>query len=82
MSNLENLKKGYQDFATGNMEGVVFLWQPDIEWRSVPGMPYINAEGIYKGQRQLWVVFLHIFRVTSIILISKFQNLLMPEIKL
>jgi len=61
MSNLENLKKGYQDFATGNMEGVVSLWQPDIEWSANTGMPYISSDGIYKGAEAIVSgVFAHI----------------------
>jgi ketosteroid isomerase-like protein len=61
MNNLENLKNGYQDFATGNMEGVVSLWQQDIEWRTGTAMPYINADGIYKGAEAIvGGVFAHI----------------------
>ena len=61
MSNLEVLKKGYQYFAEGNMEGVMSTWQPDIVWNSCKGIPYINESGIYKGAKAIVEeVFAHI----------------------
>ena len=61
MNNLENLKKGYGDFASGNIDEVVALWQPNIEWRTGTGMPYINKEGFYKGAQAIVSgVFAHI----------------------
>lgn len=53
MSNLELLKQGYKDFAAGNVDAVVALWQPDIVWNNCKGTPYVNEEGIYKGAKAI-----------------------------
>lgn len=49
MGNLEVLKKGYQDFAAGNIEGVLSTWHKDIVWEECIGFPYVNDEGRYVG---------------------------------
>jgi len=49
MSNLEILKKGYQFFSEGNIEGVLELFHPEIEWNECKGFPYIKGDGISIG---------------------------------
>ena len=49
MTNVELVTQGYSDFATGNVEAVLAIWDPEIEWHESKGMPYVNGDGIYKG---------------------------------
>jgi uncharacterized protein len=49
MSNLEILKQGYRDFAAGNVEQVIAIWQPDIVWAQCTGFPFIEGDGIFVG---------------------------------
>ena len=49
MSNLEKLKQGYQDFATGNIEGVLSAWSKDIVWEQCIGLPMVKGDGKYVG---------------------------------
>nr|MBD3622321.1 nuclear transport factor 2 family protein [Sunxiuqinia sp.] len=51
MSNLEILKKGYQDFETGNIEGVLSSWHKDIVWEECAGFPYVSDDGKYVGSQ-------------------------------
>jgi len=51
MSNVELLKKGYQYFAEGNIEGVLTLLDPEIEWNECKGFPFIENEGTYIGHQ-------------------------------
>lgn len=51
MNNLELLKQGYKDFAAGNVEAVVAVWQPDIEWVECTGFPFVKGNGIYIGAK-------------------------------
>ena len=49
MSNLENLKQGYKNFAEGNMEAVLEMWAPDMVWEACHGLPYIKGDGVFEG---------------------------------
>ena len=49
MRNLETLKKGYQDFASGNIEGVLSAWSKDIVWEECMGLPFVKGDGKYVG---------------------------------
>jgi len=49
MDNLELVKKGYQDFAEGNVEAVLAVWDPEIEWHECQGMPFVKGDGTYIG---------------------------------
>ena len=51
MSNVDILKKGYQYFAEGNIEGVLSLFDPEIEWNECKGFPFIENEGTYIGHK-------------------------------
>ena len=50
MTNVEIVKRAYSDFTTGNVEAVLAVWDPEIEWHECKGMPFVNGDGIYKGQ--------------------------------
>jgi ketosteroid isomerase-like protein len=49
MTNVELVKQGYADFATGNIEAVLATWDPEIEWHECKGMPLVEGDGIYIG---------------------------------
>ena len=49
MNNVELLKKGYQYFAEGNIEGVLTLFDPQIEWNECAGFPFVEGDGTYIG---------------------------------
>lgn len=51
MSNVDILKKGYQYFAEGNIEGVLTLFDPEIEWNECKGFPFVENEGTYIGHQ-------------------------------
>jgi len=50
MTNLELMKKGYQYFAEGNIEAVLALFHPDIEWNECTGLPFVSGDGLYIGR--------------------------------
>ena len=49
MDNVELAKQGYQDFAKGNIEAVLGLFDPKIEWKECIGFPFVSGDGIYIG---------------------------------
>ncbi|MFZ4523514.1 MAG: nuclear transport factor 2 family protein [Bacteroidales bacterium] len=49
MTNTDIVKQAYSNFATGNVAGVLDLFDPAIEWHECKGMPFVNGDGIYKG---------------------------------
>jgi ketosteroid isomerase-like protein len=49
MDYLEMAKKGYEDFNKGNIEAVLPLFDPQIEWNASNGFPYVTGDGIYTG---------------------------------
>jgi ketosteroid isomerase-like protein len=49
MSNVDLLKQGYQNFADGNVEAVLAVFHPDIEWIQCTGFPFITGDGRYVG---------------------------------
>ena len=49
MTNIDIVKLAYSCFATGNMPGVLALFDPAIEWNECKGMPFVKGDGIYKG---------------------------------
>jgi uncharacterized protein len=53
MTNVELIKQGYSYFATGNMEGVLALFDPAIEWHESKGMPFVKGDGIYIGHEAI-----------------------------
>jgi ketosteroid isomerase-like protein len=49
MTNLELAKQAYQYFADGNIEGVLSLFDPKIEWHECKGFPFIEGDGRFNG---------------------------------
>ena len=49
MDNVEIVKQGYQHFAAGNIEAVLALFHPEMEWDECQGFPYISGDGIFIG---------------------------------
>ena len=49
MTNVDLVKQAYADFATGNVPGVLAIFDPAIEWYESRGMPYVKGDGIYTG---------------------------------
>ena len=49
MTNVELVKQGYSNFAAGNVEAVLAIWDPEIEWHECKGMPFVNGDGVFKG---------------------------------
>ena len=61
MTNLEIIKQSYADFATGNLEGVLAVYDPSIEWHECKSFPYSVGDGIYTGiQAIIANVFSHL----------------------
>ena len=49
MTNLDLVKQAYSNFSTGNVPGVLALFDTAIEWRECKGMPFVNGDGIFIG---------------------------------
>ena len=49
MNNVELLKQAYHNFAEGNVEAVLALFHPEIEWNGCKGFPYISGDGLFIG---------------------------------
>ncbi|MEN8203948.1 MAG: nuclear transport factor 2 family protein [Bacteroidota bacterium] len=55
MTNVELVKQGYSNFAAGNVEAVLSIWDPEIEWHECKGMPFVNGDGIFKGHEAIMI---------------------------
>jgi hypothetical protein len=49
MDNVELVKQGYQYFAEGNVEAVLELFHPEMEWNECQGFPYVSGDGLFIG---------------------------------
>lgn len=49
MTNVDLVKQAYLNFSTGNVPGVLALFDPAIEWLECKGMPFVKDDGIYTG---------------------------------
>jgi ketosteroid isomerase-like protein len=49
MNNVELVKQGYQYFAEGNVEAVLALFHPEMEWNECKGFPHIAGDGLFIG---------------------------------
>lgn len=49
MTNVDLVKQAYSNFATGNVEAVLAIFDPAIEWHESKGMPFVKGDGIFKG---------------------------------
>jgi len=43
MNNVALMKEGYAAFAKGNIDAVLAIWDPQIEWHECKGMPVVSA---------------------------------------
>jgi ketosteroid isomerase-like protein len=53
MTNVDLVKQAYSSFATGNVEAVLAVFDPAIEWHECKGMPFVKDNGIYKGHEAI-----------------------------
>jgi ketosteroid isomerase-like protein len=44
MTNVDVVKQAYAHFATGNVGGVLALFDPAIEWRECKGIPFVKDD--------------------------------------
>jgi uncharacterized protein len=49
MANVDIVRLAYSNFATGNVPGVLALFDPAIEWHECKGMPFVDGDGIFTG---------------------------------
>jgi hypothetical protein len=49
MTNVDLVKQAYSDFATGNVNDVLAVFDPAIEWNECKGMPFIKDESVFRG---------------------------------
>jgi uncharacterized protein len=49
MTNVDIVKQAYSYFASGNIPGVLGVFDPAIEWHECKGMPFISGDGIFTG---------------------------------
>jgi len=49
MKNVDLVKEAYSNFATGNVPGVLAIFDLAIEWHECKGMPFVKSDGIFIG---------------------------------
>jgi ketosteroid isomerase-like protein len=49
MTNTDIVKLAYSNVASGNIPGVLALFDPAIEWYECKGMPFVKGDGIFIG---------------------------------
>jgi uncharacterized protein len=49
MTNVDLVKQAYSNFATGNVEAVLAIFDPAIEWNECKGMPFMKDDSTFKG---------------------------------
>mgnify|MGYP003626316383 FL=1 len=61
MTNVDLVKQAYSHFATGNVPGVLALFDSAIEWHECKGMPFVEGDGIFIGPEAIVTnVFMHL----------------------
>jgi hypothetical protein len=61
MTNVDLVKQAYSNFATGNVEAVLALFDPAIEWHECRGMSFVTGDGIFTGPEAVVTnVFMHL----------------------
>ena len=61
MTNVELVKQAYGYFETGNIDGVMSVFDPAIEWNECKGMPFVQDDGRYFGGEAIVKnVFMHL----------------------
>ncbi|MBN8674795.1 MAG: nuclear transport factor 2 family protein [Chitinophagales bacterium] len=58
MSSTDLVKQAYSFFASGNVPGVLALFDPAIEWNECRGMPFVEGDGLYIGPE---AIVTHVF---------------------
>jgi len=53
MNNVDIIKQGYKHFSEGNVEAVLAIFDPEIEWDECTGLPYISGDGIFHGPNEI-----------------------------
>ena len=53
MDTIEMMRKGYEDFAAGNIDAVLSLFTPDITWHASKGFPQYTDKDIYHGPKAI-----------------------------
>jgi ketosteroid isomerase-like protein len=51
MDNVALMTGGYANFAKGNMDGVLAIWDPAIEWHECKGMPIVTTAAKLVGHK-------------------------------
>jgi ketosteroid isomerase-like protein len=49
MTNVDLVKEAYSNFSTGNVSGVLAIFDAAIEWHECKGMPFVKGDGIFIG---------------------------------
>ncbi len=61
MTNVDLVKQAYSHFATGNVPGVLALFDSAIEWHECKGMPFVKGDGVFIGPDAVVTnVFMHL----------------------
>jgi ketosteroid isomerase-like protein len=53
MTNVELIQGGYANFSTGNVPGVLAIFDPAIKWHECKSFPYAEGDGIYTGPDEI-----------------------------
>lgn len=53
MNNVAVISKAYEDFAQGNIPGVLAAFDENIEWRGASGFPFHSGDGIVVGPQNI-----------------------------
>ena len=51
MKNIELAKNGYKKFSKGDIDGVLAMMDPRMEWHECNGFPYVEGDGIFNGPK-------------------------------
>lgn len=49
MNNVDIIKRAYQNFAEGNVEAVLAMFDAEIVWDECRGFPFVEGNGTYTG---------------------------------
>ena len=53
MTSVDIVKEAYSNFALGNVEAVLAVFDPVIEWHECKGMPFVKDDGIFIGHDEI-----------------------------
>ena len=53
MNNVEIIKQAYEDFAQGNIPGVLGAFDENIQWLGAKGLPMHEGDGIVLGPQNI-----------------------------